>query len=235
MIARKVLWFDIRIKIIKPILRGRDINRFNYALPGLYILLAMNGVNVKGDYPYIYKHLEAYGDSFKKRGAQGQHWTNLRACSFFDDFKEEKIIWIELTDIGRFALCTEEVYLLNSAYFLLPPKNINAKYLLGLLNSNIIRFYMGLIGETSGMGTSRWINNFFKEFPIPLPPHEHQTVVVTLVDQILAAKQQPPSSPFSKWELPIADIFALEKQIDEMVYALYGLTPEEIAIIERRK
>jgi hypothetical protein len=32
--------------------------------------------------------------------------------------------------------------------------------------------------------------------------------------------------------LPIADIFALEKQIDEMVYALYGLTPEEIAIVE---
>jgi hypothetical protein len=32
--------------------------------------------------------------------------------------------------------------------------------------------------------------------------------------------------------LPIADIFALEKQIDDMVYALYGLTPEEIAIVE---
>jgi hypothetical protein len=52
------------------------------------------------------------------------------------------------------------------------------------------------------------------------------------VDQILTAKQQPPSSPFSKGELPIANIFALEKQIDEMVYALYGLTPEEIAIVE---
>jgi hypothetical protein len=54
---------------------------------------------------------------------------------------------------------------------------------------------------------------------------------ITLVDQILAAKKQPPSSPFSKGELPIANIFALEKQIDEMVYALYGLMPEEIAIV----
>ena len=52
------------------------------------------------------------------------------------------------------------------------------------------------------------------------------------VDQILTAKQQSPSSPFSKGELPIADIFALEKQIDEMVYMLYNLTPEEIAIVE---
>jgi hypothetical protein len=37
--------------------------------------------------------------------------------------------------------------------------------------------------------------------------------------QILTAKQQPPSSPFDKGELPIADISALEKQIDEMVRA----------------
>jgi len=54
----------------------------------------------------------------------------------------------------------------------------------------------------------------------------------TLGNQILAAKQHPPSSPFSKGELPVADTSALEKQIDEMVYALYGLTPEEIAIVE---
>jgi hypothetical protein len=32
--------------------------------------------------------------------------------------------------------------------------------------------------------------------------------------------------------LPVADIAALEKQIDEMVYALYGLTPEDITIVE---
>jgi hypothetical protein len=34
---------------------------------------------------------------------------------------------------------------------------------------------------------------------------------------------------------PATDTFALEKQIDEMVYALYGLTPEEIAIVEGKK
>lgn len=55
---------------------------------------------------------------------------------------------------------------------------------------------------------------------------------ITFVDQILAAKQQPPSSPFSKWELSAADTSALEHQIDEMVYKLYGLTPEEIEIVE---
>jgi len=52
------------------------------------------------------------------------------------------------------------------------------------------------------------------------------------VDQILTAKQQPPSSPFAKGELKNTDTSAPERRIDEMVYALCGLTPEEIAIVE---
>ena len=43
-----------------------------------------------------------------------------------------------------------------------------------------------------------------------------------MINQILAAKQKAPD----------ADTSALEKQIDEMVYKLYDLTPEEIAIVE---
>ena len=59
---------------------------------------------------------------------------------------------------------------------------------------------------------------------------------VSLVDQIFAVKQQPPSSPsFDKEELPNTDTSAFERQIDEMVYALYGLTEEEIKIVEISK
>ena len=63
-----------------------------------------------------------------------------------------------------------------------------------------------------------------------------------MINQILAAKKQPPSSPFVKGEYPNADLpervrsqsgtSALEHQIDEMVYELYGLTDEEIKIVE---
>ena len=208
-------------EIIKPILRGRDISRYGYTLTGQYILLAKNGVNVEQDYPEIYEHLDSFGDRFKNRGAQGQHWTNLRACSFYDDFKKEKIVWIELTDQGRFALCDEEIYLLNSAYFLLPPQGVDSKFLLGVLNSSVIRFYLGLIAETSGMGTSRWINNYVKEFPIPMSPRGQQTQVISLVSQILAERTDPDT-----------DVAALEKEIDRVVYSLYDLTREEIEIVE---
>ncbi len=209
-------------EIIKPILRGRDISRYGYTLSGQYILLAKNGVNVEQDYPEIYEHLDSFGDKFKNRGAKGQHWTNLRACSFYDDFKKEKIVWIELTDVGRFALCDEEVYLLNSAYFLLLPPDVESKFLLGILNSSTIRFYLSLIAETSGMGTSRWINNYVKEFPIPMVPRDQQDRVIKLVNQILATKNTDPH----------ADVTALENEVDRMVYSLYNLTREEIEIVE---
>ena len=212
-------------EIIKPILRGRDISRYSYTLPKQYVLLTKNGVNVERDYPDIYEHLESFGNKFKNRGAQGQHWTNLRACSFYDDFKKEKIVWIELSDVGRFSLCNDEVYLLNSAYFLLPPSDIDSKFLLGILNSSTIRFYLGLVAETSGMGTSRWINNYVKEFPIPVVAPEQQTGLIKIVNQILKAKT-------ADWE---ADTAALEKEIDKRVYALYNLTQEEIAMVEEEK
>ena len=212
----------INAEIIKPVLRGRDISRYSYTLPRQYILLSKNGVNVERDYPDIYEHLESFGDRFKNRGARGQHWTNLRACSFYDDFKKEKIVWIELSDLGRFALCNEEIYLLNSAYFLLPPSSIDAKFLLGILNSSTIRLYLSLVAETSGMGTSRWINNYVKEFPIPMVANEQQTEIIEIVNQILAIKHADPH----------ADVSTLENEIDKLVYALYDLTPEEIAIVE---
>ena len=215
----------INAEIIKPILRGRDISRYSYTLPGQYILLSKNGVNIERDYPDIYEHLESFGDRFKNRGAQGQHWTNLRACSFYDDFKKEKIVWIELSDLGRFALCNEEVYLLNSAYFLLPPSGIDSKFLLGILNSSTICFYLSLVAETSGMGTSRWINNYVKDFPIPVVAHEQQTEIIEIVNQILEVKCSDLD----------ADTTDLEKEIDDLVYALYGLTNEEIAIVEGQR
>lgn len=152
--------------LIKPILRGRDISKYGYKLPPLKIILTKNGIDVS-KYQSIYEHLDSFGENFKNRGAKGQHWTNLRACAFFDDFKLEKIVWIELSDMGRFAICRDEVYLLNSAYFLIPPKDHSSEFITAILNSRVIHFVLHSIAESSGTGTARWINNNVKEFPIP--------------------------------------------------------------------
>jgi hypothetical protein len=208
------------IDLIKPLLRGKDINRFSYEQEK-YIILSKNGIDVEKDYPAIFKYLASFGENFKKRGAKGIHWTNLRACSFFDDFKEPKIIWIELTDTNKFTICYDEIYLLNSAYFLLPPKELDINFLTGLLNSNTIKFYLKLIANTSGVGTSRWINVYVKEFPIA-KNEVLESKISNVVEQI----------NFQKKNNRTADTTDLENQIDQLVYQLYDLTEEEIEIIE---
>jgi adenine-specific DNA-methyltransferase len=60
--------------------------------------------------------------------------------------------------------------------------------------------------------------------PIPAIPRESQEPIIALVDQILAAKKADPK----------ADTSALERQIDALVYELYGLTQEGIAVVEER-
>lgn len=220
------------LRIIEPLLRGKDIYRYGYKLPDLYILLTKNEIDVKKEYPDIYNYLNSFGDKFKKRGAKGKHWTNLRACAFFDDFKKEKIVWIELADKGRFALCNEEIYLLNSAYFLIPPKDLSSRYLLGILNSTVIQFYLHSIAETSGMGVTRWINTFVKEFPIPNITIGQQKPIEKKVSEILSLTN---NGDYLDKPDKQAQVSALERQINELVYALYGLAPEEIEIVEGKR
>ena len=64
--------------------------------------------------------------------------------------------------------------------------------------------------------------NDAKELPIPDVASEKQTPIIELVNQILDAKHTSPDTDTSE----------LEKEIDHLVYALYDLTPEEIAIVE---
>ena len=217
------------VNIIKPILRGRDIFRYKYQFKNQYIILAKNGINIEKEYPTIYHYFDSFGDSFKNRGAKGEYWFNLRPTAFLDDFKKEKIIWIELTNNNRFALCEKEIYLLNSAYFLIPPKNLSAKYLLSILNSKIIKFYLNIIAETSGMGVTRWINTHVSVFPIPEITLSAQNKFINLVDKILSITK---SEDYLKNASKQKQVSEYEKQIDQLVYKLYGLTPQEIKIIE---
>ena len=60
--------------------------------------------------------------------------------------------------------------------------------------------------------------------PIPSATPAQQKPIIDLVDQILAVKKADST----------ADTSALEAQIDKLVYALYGLTEDEIAIVEGR-
>ena len=81
---------------------------------------------------------------------------------------------------------------------------------------------MTFVAATSGMGTLRWINNYVKQFPIPLVKMENQISISHIVNEILKMKQQD----------SLADTTSLEFRIDKMVYHLYNLTYAEVLIVD---
>ena len=68
-----------------------------------------------------------------------------------------------------------------------------------------------------------YFENGVGKLPIPSATPAQQKPIITLVDKILAAKSAD----------PLADTTSLESEIDTLVYRLYGLTAEEIAVVER--
>ena len=92
------------------------------------------------------------------------------------------------------------------------------KYILAFLNSKLSKWYFERISTTTGVGTTRWL--IYKVELLPIAVAEDEQPFVDLVDRILMLKKAGEET---------AD---LEARIDEMVYALYDLTPEQIAVVE---
>lgn len=211
------------VKIIKPILRGRDIKRYSAEWAGLWLINAHNNppVNIN-DYPAIKKHLDAYYPQLEKRLDKGITPYNLRNCAYLQKFELEKIVWLEMSPSSNFTIDFDDSIVLNTAYILVGE---SIKYILSILNSKVVDFYFLTIATEVRGGTRRYIKQYVEQIPIPKISPEQQQPFIELVDKILTLKKQNPA----------ADTKILEAQIDILVYALYGLTKEEIAIVEGKK
>jgi hypothetical protein len=111
----------------------------------------------------------------------------------------------------------------NQKCFIITSNNsgqLSLKYLLSFFNSKISAYWIrDNCPELQG-GTRELSKIYFENIPIPQLPPSSQKPFEDLVDIILAKKEQG------------EDTSQEERKIDEMVYALYGLTTEEIAVVE---
>ena len=97
-------------------------------------------------------------------------------------------------------------------------ESVDLRYLLGIMNSN----YASVLLTNLRGGDYHIYPEHIRNIPIPDATASQQSVIIDLVDKILAAKMQDTQADTSK----------LEQEIDKTVYALYGLTEDEIKIVE---
>ena len=219
-------------EIIKPVLRGRDIQRYRARWAGIWLIATLPSLKIDIDqYHSVKQYLLSIGkDRLEQSGKRlpnggmsrkksSHKWFETQdTVAYHEEFAKEKLVWIRLSDQGRFAYDSDGYACMDST-FMMSGKAI--KYLCAVLNSKLVTWFMGNNALNSGMGTTMWNRNMVETIPIPKIPAAEQVPFVELVDCILTAKSADPR----------ADTSELESDIDALVHALYALSAEEAAAI----
>jgi hypothetical protein len=219
-------------EVIKPFLAGRDIKRYQTPKSDKFLIFTRRGINIEA-YPAILKFLEQYKDRLtpkpkdwkgewngRKEGAY--KWYEIQdSVDYWMEFEKDKIILPDIAIMMQ-ALIDNEQYMCANTAYIIPRGDL---FLLGLLNSNTVLFFYENLSASIRGGYLRFISQYLVQIPIPEALNGEKAQIETLVNQILATKQSDPA----------ADTTALEREIDVLVYGLYGLSAEEVAIVEGEK
>ena len=169
--------------LIRPILRGRDIKRYEYNFADLYLINTHNGVKDKNiprinikDYPAIKKHLDEYWDKISTRADKGDTPYNLRNCAYMDEFNKPKIIYPDIMRLPRdiakmgkypYFYYDEKGFYPEATVFIMTGEKI--KSIFNFLCSEIgffvfSKYYMGPVFDSTGF---RYKKEYLMELPIP--------------------------------------------------------------------
>lgn len=152
-----------------------------------------------------------------------------------------KILVPDIADRASFAYDEGGDYAFTSGYGITLKNNIaeSPKYVLGLLNSRVLDFYLKRISTTMRGGFFRYFTQFIEQLPIrpinfsdPADKAKHDKMV-SLVERMLDLHKRlaTTKNPNDQTRLK-TQIDATDREIDRLVYDLYGLTEEEIGIVE---
>ncbi len=236
-------------KLIRPILRGRDIKRYDYEWAGLWLINIHNGYGTEpriniDNFPKLKLYLEKFEPKLSNRSDKGATPYNLRNCVYLDEFEKEKILCARMVQSPKFAYDINNNIPDNTAYCI---TGENLKFLLAFLNSTAVYKIFNFFYAGGGLEGEIKINRL-EILPIPQITPQNENLaneIINLVDEILKAnekiklyeKHMPTLTLYEKLEAKENidalnnKIKASNEKIDELVFELYELTSDESALI----
>ncbi|HWB64457.1 MAG TPA: N-6 DNA methylase [Chitinophagales bacterium] len=235
-------------EIIKPFLSGKDIKRFIPPGSNKHLILFKKGfTNLKSkgaknawawlqaNYPALARHLKPFEEAGKKRQDKGDYWWELRACDYYEEFEKPKIIIPTIVKDGSYTFDKDGFYS-NDKTSIIPTKDF---YLLGLLNSTVVDYFLKSIASTKQGGYFEYKPMYVSKLPIKKIDFANEgekakhDEIVSLVELLLKLNEELKEEKLQNNIEQIKQRIAYsDKKIDELVYQLYGLNSDEIAIIE---
>lgn len=207
--------------IIKPMVRGRDIQKYDIIFEDLYLIgtFPAKSLNID-DYPAIRNYLESFGTSLYQTGEKGSRkktsnkWFETQDnIAYWEDFEKPKIMYPVMTKFLNFAYDDSGFYGNDKVFTLLGEQ---LEWLTCFFNSKLWAYcFRDNFPEL--LGGTRELRKVFME-----------EIKVKKVDEETLAKCREFIAKIKGGQLDVMP------QIDQLVYELYGLTEDEIGIVERK-
>lgn len=222
-------------EIIKPILKGREIEKYFTKWEGGYLISTFPSLHVDiANYKVVKKYLEGFlpkinqtGEKFlnddgkeeSTRKKTTHKWFETQdPIGYYKELSKEKIIWKNIGSQLRFSYSDKEMYGLDTTCIATGEK---MKYLTALLNSKLCNYQLFESAPKTGMGDLKVSVQAIKPLHVYYPTEKEQKQIEKLVDEILKKKKTNQDTTF------------LEKEIDLLVYKLYELTYDEVKLIDK--
>ncbi len=221
-------------KLIKPYYTTEQLSRY-YANPNNQLWIIYTDSRFKSPKAITpYPNIKAHLDKFKGVITSDNKPYGLHRARDERFFIGEKIIALRKCPGRPIFTYTDFDCYVSATFYVIKTERLNQKYLTGLLNSTLIKYWLKHKGKMQG-------SNFqidkepLLNIPLLKPDEKSQEQIVQLVDRVMELYQnfRNTSTNTDKWHSLKSEIEKVEQQLDEAVYKLYGLTNDEIKTIEQ--
>lgn len=227
--------------LIKPVLSGAESKRYLIRSKANSIIFTRRGIDIL-QYPSILKHLEHFKAELTPKTNKNQQtgrkpgkykWYEIQdTVDYYKEFEKPKIVWGNLTTKASFSLDEDIGYYINAPASILPT---NSKYVLGILNSNLISYFLKSICAERQGGFIEQKPVYVAQVPIKKPSKDIELKITQYVDKMLVSINKlflfgtKITDERARIEQEIQET---DKQINQLVYDLYEITEAERKIIE---
>ena len=196
----KLIKLDSKNKeIIKPLLRGRDVNKWRISYKNLYIIFTRRGIDIN-KYPVIKEFLSKYKKELtpktkdSKRTDVGRkpgpyEWYEIQDnVAYYSLFEEEKLIYPELSSSLSMVYDNNQFYIDKTCFII--TTSLNIKYINALLNSNVLNFVFKLLGTPLGKSGFNLSKIYIEQLPIKITNTSTEKEINELVDEIIVLNNE---------------------------------------------
>lgn len=222
--------------LVKPLLKGDQVHRYEKLISRNFVIFPYKLIGgrailytedeIKQLFPRGYSYLKENEQTLRLRESRrfdNEYWFQFGRNQGILFEGKPKLICPDICLGGNYALDKNgEFYDTTTLYGYIKYERIKTsyEYFLGLLNSNLVWYFLKNTGTVLANNYFRFMPRYVNEIPVYQPTESQERKITNLVDQILINKEGG------------LDTTDLEDRIDNLIYRLYNLTYDEVKVID---